>query len=76
MRGATLAFALLLTGCYHSKPSTLPSVLIPKECVTEDVILSDCDLKFSPPHCKTSMVGYKNGCEHVVVNPEPKENTQ
>lgn len=76
MRAAGLALALLLTGCSHSKPSTLPSVLIPKECVTEDVILRDCDLKFSPPHCKTSLVGYKNGCEQVVVNPELKESAR
>lgn len=65
---AALAFAMLLTGCTHTKQSTLPDLMIPKACVNQ-VTLKACDLKFNPPHCKTSVVAYQHGCEQLVVKP-------
>jgi hypothetical protein len=52
---------------YHQKPSTLPDILIPKECVNHDVVLKQCDTRSNPPRCKQSVIDYKAGCEQVVV---------
>ena len=57
-----------LTGCAsrsHPKPF-LPNISIPRECATS-IRLVDCDLSFSPPHCRTAAVTYLKGCEQVVV---------
>jgi Flp pilus assembly pilin Flp len=59
--------SLVLAGCYHQKPSTLPDILIPKECVNHDVVLKQCDTRSNPPRCKQSVIDYKAGCEQVVV---------
>ena len=57
-----------LTGCSpRSRPRpSLPSMNIPLECATS-IRLVECDLSFSPPHCRTAAVEYRNGCEQVVA---------
>jgi hypothetical protein len=57
-----------LTGCAsRSRPkSLLPNVNIPLVCATS-IRLVDCDLSFSPPHCRTAAVTYRTGCEQVLV---------
>jgi hypothetical protein len=57
-----------LTGCAsRSRPkSFLPNISIPPGCATS-IRLVDCDLSFSPPHCRTAAVTYRKGCEQRVV---------
>jgi hypothetical protein len=57
-----------LTGCAsrsRAKPF-LPNMNIPLECATS-IRLVECDLSFSPSHCRTAAVAYRKGCEEVVV---------
>ena len=57
-----------LTGCASRsrlKPFS-PNLNIPLECVSS-ICLVDCDLSYSPPHCRTATVTYREGCEQVVV---------
>jgi hypothetical protein len=39
---------------------------IPLECASS-IRLVNCDLSFSPPHCRTVSVAYRKGCEQVMV---------
>ena len=57
-----------LTGCAPRSRSTLflPTFNIPLECATS-VHLVGCDLSYNPPHCRTTAVTYRRGCEQVVV---------
>jgi hypothetical protein len=57
-----------LTACaLQPRPKPfLPNMNIPPECATS-IRLVDCDLSFSPPHCRTATVAYLKGCEEVVV---------
>ena len=57
-----------LTGCAsRSRPKvSLPSFNIPPECASS-IRLVNCDLSFSPPHCRTVAVAYRKGCEQVMV---------
>jgi hypothetical protein len=57
-----------LTGCAsRSRPQAfLPNMNIPPRCATS-IRLVDCDLSFSPPHCRTASVTYRKDCEQVVV---------
>jgi hypothetical protein len=71
MLGRTCGSVLLiatLTGCAsRSRPTPfLPNMNIPLACATS-IRLVDCDLSFSPPHCRTATVTYREGCEQVVV---------
>lgn len=57
-----------LTGCASRsrlKPF-LPHMNIPLECATS-IRLVDCDMSFSPPHCRSVAITYRKGCEQVVV---------
>ena len=71
MLGRTLSSVLLiatLTGCAsRSRPTPfLPNMNIPLECAT-NIRLVACNLSFSPPHCRSAAVTYREGCEQVVV---------
>ena len=57
-----------LTGCAaRSRPKPLlPHMNIPVECATS-IRLVDCDLSFSPPHCRSVAINYRKDCEQVVV---------
>ena len=71
MLGRIWACVLLLvnlTGCAsHSRPRPfLPNMNIPPECATS-IRLVECDLPFSPPHCRTAAVAFRKGCEQVVA---------
>jgi hypothetical protein len=57
-----------LTGCAsRTRPkASLPSFNIPPECASS-IRLVNCDLSFSPPHCRTVAVAYRKGCEQVMV---------
>jgi ABC-type uncharacterized transport system auxiliary subunit len=59
----------MLSGCHRAAHNTLPDMLIPQACVTKDIVLKNCDLRFAPPHCLTSVIRYKDGCAQVVVKP-------
>lgn len=57
-----------LTGCaLRPRPTPfLPNMNIPLSCATS-IRLVECDLSFSPPHCRTANVEYRKGCEEVEV---------
>ena len=57
-----------LTGCAsRSRPKPFqPDMNVPLGCATSTRRL-DCDLSFSPPHCRTAVVTYRKGCEPVAV---------
>src|ERR1700680_3827611 len=63
-KAGTVLALFLLVGCHKANHfTTLPSLLIPKECVTKEVLLTDCDVKSNPTKCKYSVISYSAGCE-------------
>ena len=66
--GVIVLLIVTLAGCTsRSRPKPFqPDMNIPPGCATS-IRLLDCDLSFSPPHCRTAAVTYRKGCEPVVV---------
>jgi hypothetical protein len=62
-----LLLATLTVCSSRSRPRPfLPSMNIPLECASS-IRLVECDLSFSPPHCRTAAVAYRKGYEQVVA---------
>jgi hypothetical protein len=64
----SLLLIITLTGCAsRSRPKPfLPNLNIPPACASS-IRLVDCDMSFSPPHCRTATVTYRRGCEQIAV---------
>jgi hypothetical protein len=60
---------LMLAGC-AAKRKVGVDYLIAASCLTAPVRLVDCN-QSDPPHCKTSTVKYRAGCEQIVVRQKP-----
>lgn len=55
-------------GCAHRTRGRLPALVIPRECITRDVVAKGCDVSKEPPVCRQIYVDYKSGCERVVID--------
>ena len=43
------------------------NLLIRGDCLKEPVVLVDCDLNYTPAHCKQVKVHYRESCAEIVV---------
>jgi hypothetical protein len=82
--GGIIILVSVMPGCIRQKKpmlDSLPTIEIPRECQTGNVILKGCshlgDVDMAghplPPKCKTSTITYKSGCEiiHVPADKQP-----